>query len=260
MSWYPPEFSDGQMESNPGFSDAALQSLLDIAHKYDMKGKKERKKEKEMNDCHPSLSIHHHHHHHHNIIKDSGYIYINLLLFYSLFTPTVNLHVEPYPQRSEGTLGRDIRYVIGRVALSPPAIKAICIMYNVCVHMANHSLLSLSLLPDHYGSHPALYRYPKNNLPMYTHTHHHHHPSSSLVVCAFMCADLLWGVVITKCSRFYVYDSYHTPPTSWVRLLGDPKMHRYRSMQLSLSLFYIYIYRHTYIHHVISITCLLFVI
>ncbi len=47
VSWYPPEFSDGQMESNPGFSDAALQSLLDIAHKYDMKGKKKRKEKKE---------------------------------------------------------------------------------------------------------------------------------------------------------------------------------------------------------------------
>ncbi len=71
---------------------------------------------------------------------------------------------------------------------------------------------------------------------MYTHAIN---PSPSLVVCIYVsvsvCADLFWRVVITKCSRFYVYDSYHTPPTSWVRLLGDPKMHRYLSLSLSLS-------------------------
>ncbi len=38
MSWYPPAYSDGQIQSNPGFSDSTLTSLLDIAHEHGIKG------------------------------------------------------------------------------------------------------------------------------------------------------------------------------------------------------------------------------
>lgn len=81
VSWYPPAYSDGQIQSNPGFSDSTLTSLLDIAHEHGIK---------------------------------------------------VNLHIEPYKDRSEKSVAGDIRYVI-----------------------------------DKYGEHPAFYRHHRTKLPMF---------------------------------------------------------------------------------------------
>eukprot|EP01087_Luapelamoeba_hula_P018436 TRINITY_DN5937_c2_g1_i2.p1 TRINITY_DN5937_c2_g1~~TRINITY_DN5937_c2_g1_i2.p1 ORF type:complete len:496 (-),score=78.63 TRINITY_DN5937_c2_g1_i2:112-1599(-) len=36
VSWYPPAYSDGQLEDTPGFSDKAMHRLLDIAYQYEL--------------------------------------------------------------------------------------------------------------------------------------------------------------------------------------------------------------------------------
>jgi glycoprotein endo-alpha-1,2-mannosidase len=105
VSWYPPSFSDSQIERNPGFSNAATKLLLDIANQYDIK---------------------------------------------------VSIHVEPYPGRSARSVAEDIRYIV-----------------------------------DNFGTHPALYRHPPNNLPM-----------------------------------FYVYDSYLTSYKEWAEVLGPATAHK----------------------------------
>jgi len=84
-------------------------------------------------------------------IKDSpGFSDENMLDIASIYKIRVCLHVEPYEGRNGETVANDIKYVI-----------------------------------DNYAHHPAFYRYPENNLPL-----------------------------------FYIYDSYFTSPGDWAKVLA----------------------------------------
>ncbi len=142
MSWYPPAYSDGQIQSNPGFSDSTLTSLLDIAHEHGIKGA-----------AVPHVPP-----------QQPQYVIADMRVFVCgaaccscacacACARKVNLHIEPYKDRSEKSVAGDIRYVIGTCVCHRLSFPAPMKVHNVVIFRQVRRASGLLSAPQDQASH-----------------------------------------------------------------------------------------------------------